>query len=239
MVCTICKFIPGNEDCMFSHCANNCPFMKTNICTNCFQTGHTPKYCTNRTVFVSAPRLTDVKRQCPAEEVEQEMLNRIIQHENAINKITILNGGYHGACTFCKNSRQYNPQNRWMNNHVLQTCPRLALVVCRCCGNRGHTDKKCPQKNQEEIVDDGMELDDEFILDFGIYDDSIQDMADEESMEDMEDIGVMEDEENKENIDDILSSIEKQMGGLGLFKKAENADDVLSAIENQMTRMDI
>ena len=180
MVCTICKFIPGNEEYIFSHNAFGCPFMKTNICTNCFQYGHTPKYCQNQKVFTSPPLLTDVKRYYSGEAAEDEMLKRLVQHEKVCERLSILNGGYTGACTFCRNSKQYNPCNRWMNNHSLSKCPRLALVVCRYCGNKGHTDRKCPKKQEkesrmcDEMMDgtDGMGtdgVDEELIVDFDIY----------------------------------------------------------------------
>lgn len=180
MVCTICKFIPGNEEYIFTHTAFECPFMKTNICTNCFQYGHTPKYCKQQKVFVSRPVLADVERYRSGEDAEDEMLKRVIQYEKVCEKLAILNGNYTGACTFCRNSKQYNPCNRWMNNHTLTKCPRLALVVCRFCGCKGHTDRKCQKKQQQETACDSDEMmggvdgendqDAEMIVDFDIYD---------------------------------------------------------------------
>ena len=156
--------------------------MKTNICTNCFQYGHTPKYCRNQKVFVSRPVLADVLKYRTGEEAEDEMLKRVIQHEKICEKLAILNGHYTGACTFCRNSKQYNPCNRWMNNHTLAKCPRLALVVCRYCGQKGHTDRKCSKKEQDDsVVSDEVMMggvggtsggdweDGEMIVDFDIY----------------------------------------------------------------------
>ena len=65
-----------------------------------------------------------------------------------------------------------------MNNHSLAKCPRLALVVCRYCGNKGHTDRKCPKKQEKESrmcdeMMDGMDgvdgMGEELIVDFDIY----------------------------------------------------------------------
>lgn len=67
----------------------------------------------------------------------------LTNYESKVHRQDIINGSNKGQCNFCKNSKEYNENNVWFNNHIMKNCPRLALVVCKLCRGRGHNDKHC------------------------------------------------------------------------------------------------
>lgn len=162
--CTFCKDIEGNESIQYSHHVSECPYLKINICNNCFYRGHTAGYCPNKTRFSGMMNLATVANRELARNPEMDIETKL-KHETTImkflgetdyrlNMMRILKGALKGNCKFCLNSQQYDPYNFWHNNHQICNCPRLALVVCKNCKQKGHCDKVCP-KNIDKSVDMG------------------------------------------------------------------------------------
>ena len=58
-----------------------------------------------------------------------------------------------GCCKYCANSKQYKEDDVWMNNHITSDCPRLALVQCSECRQRGHNASHCPLKAKPPPVE--------------------------------------------------------------------------------------
>jgi len=171
--CRICQSTPELMQHSNSHHTNNCPFIKTIRCFNCLEYGHTPKYCVNKRANLEKPDYNKLRPffQESQDEFEVEMMERIYIYERNLNRIGTINHGMVGCCSFCKNSREYNINNKWMNNHSISMCPRLALVTCRSCGKKGHLDRYCPKN--ETVSNDMVEDDESFVLDFSIYDEEM------------------------------------------------------------------
>lgn len=171
-LCTFCSMIPDNAALMNTHTVSNCPYLKINICTNCFKRGHTQKYCTERN------NVQVLKQKVHAETLAQEKVNKeslnmkekytldikleiikmrlncAIEHQTHMYNV-IHRGALKGQCNFCTKSKQYNEANVWQNNHTINICPKLAMVTCRTCHGRGHMDSHCPtnkKRGYEHVV---------------------------------------------------------------------------------------
>lgn len=104
---------------------------------------------------------------------EKEKIRELCQYQDILEKrscrMAIINGFYQGLCGFCKNSKEYNPNNIWQNNHTIKNCPKLALTVCRSCGGKGHTDRYCKVSEDLNSMIEHIDLDierEQLIVDF-------------------------------------------------------------------------
>ena len=169
VLCTICTKIRGNERYVQNHKVSNCPFLKTTLCTKCWEYGHMPNYCKSMyRPLVPPPLLSVAPVRCSGEscigedykncedcyalteakkmEYESMRMNQMGMCERNQNRACLAKYGNMGGCGFCKNSKEYDENNIWFNNHGLKSCPRLALTVCSFCKQRGHTDRHCGMK---------------------------------------------------------------------------------------------
>lgn len=168
-LCTICIKTRGNERYAQTHKVSNCPFLKTTLCTKCYEYGHMPNYCKSLyRPLVPPPLLPVASVRCSGEscigeeyrncedcyalteqrkmEYESMRMNQMGMCERNQNRACLARYGNMGGCGFCKNSKEYDESNIWFNNHGLKNCPRLALTVCSFCKQRGHTDRHCGMK---------------------------------------------------------------------------------------------
>jgi hypothetical protein len=139
-----------------------------NICTICYNKGHTAKYCTSTTIDTKVhviAKLTDQADRVRDEmedlddndpklkvfsDLLHEQLDIEVQRLRKMMASSIMNGECHGKCKYCTTLPNYNHHDLFMNNHYTSECPRIALFTCKYCKGRGHNEGHCKKKRADK-----------------------------------------------------------------------------------------
>lgn len=140
MDCTYCAKAKGRRDDLgFRHTTATCPFLREHVCLRCYTKGHLAHTCRDSTKLLrfqmacSKIRNDSVVSKMAEMEYEVERMRVACMQQYLQER---------KRCNFCI--------HRWPDGfyktHNVNTCPRLASMVCAHCRCTGHMERYCPGK---------------------------------------------------------------------------------------------